>query len=117
DHGRVGGVLAGGVAVLLHRGDGVLQQQGLPGGQVGGSPVPVDALDGGGAVHGDLRHHVPQGGAGRVVRVNEHRQAQIHFLRHYRPSRLPTISSTWRSCSTVLTPSISSGVQVGQAPT
>ena len=80
DHGRVGGVLAGGVAVLLDGGDGVLQQDGFPGGHIGGGPVSVDALDGGGAVDGDLRHHVPHGGPGGVVRVDEHRQAQISVI-------------------------------------
>ena len=54
-----------------------LQQQGLPAGHVGGGPVPVDALDGGGAVDGHLRHHVLHGGAGGVVRVNEYSQAEV----------------------------------------
>ena len=76
DHSRISGVLSGGIAVLLDGGDGVLQQDRLPGGHIGGGPVPVDALDGGGTVDGDLGHHVPHGGPGGVVRVNEHRQAQ-----------------------------------------
>ena len=76
DHSRIGGVLSGGIAVLLDGGDGVLQQDRLPGGHIGGGPVPVDALDGGGAVDGNLGHHIPHGSPGGVVRVNEHRQAQ-----------------------------------------
>lgn len=54
DHGRIRGILAGGVAVLLHGNDGILQQHMLPGSQLGIRPVAVDPLVGGHAAVGDL---------------------------------------------------------------
>ena len=62
DHGRVGSVLAGGVAVLLDGSDGVLQKDGLPGGHVRRGPIPINSLYCRGAIDGDLGHHIPHGG-------------------------------------------------------
>ena len=50
DHGRVGGVLADGVAELLNRRDGIVEQRVFPLGVQGARPVAVNALVGDGAV-------------------------------------------------------------------
>src|SRR5699024_9732825 len=81
DHGRVGGVFAGGVAVLLHRDDGIVQKRIFPAFQPDVAPVAVDALagrhaEGGGLVHDDLDI------LGRnVVRVDQYGKFQVFHLR------------------------------------
>jgi len=77
DHRAVGGVLAHGVAELLHRLDGVMQEHFLPLAEVRRGPVPVDALD---MRDPDLRHlghqAVDDAWLG-VVRVNQDREREI----------------------------------------
>ena len=101
--------VAGGVVGVLHHdllrpgGHGALTGGGHFGGHLGGEGAVV--------VHGGPLGLRPVGDAAGALNVG----AEIDS--HARPSLLRTMSSTWWSCSTVLTPSISSGVQVGQAPT
>ena len=58
-------------------GDGVLQQQRLPRGQVGGRPVPVNALVGGHPVFGDLVQDQFDVFPRHVIRVDEHREPAV----------------------------------------
>ncbi|CUP38667.1 Uncharacterised protein [Flavonifractor plautii] len=101
--------VAGGVVGVLHQnvlrpgGDGPLAGGGHLGGHLGGKGPVV--------VHSGPLGLRPVGNAAGALDVG----AQIES--HFNPSRRRTSSSTWASCSTVLTPSISSAVQVGQAPT
>ena len=80
DHGRVCGVLTLGVAELLNRRDGILQQHLLPLNMAGQRPVAIDALVGDGAVFRQLIEDGLQVLCGDVVRVDEQRETLLGRL-------------------------------------
>ena len=92
DHGRVGGVFAGGVAVLLDGDDGVVQQCIFPAFQPHVRPVAIDALAGGHAKGRCFVQNHLYIFWRDVVRVNENRKFQVlHRL---------TSSRAWAAQST-----------------
>lgn len=74
DHCPVRGILSRRVGKLLDRLDGMLQQALFPAVKVGLGPVPIDALDAGGAIGGDLGQETTDDFRRGIVAVYEESQ-------------------------------------------
>lgn len=89
DEGRVGGVLARGVAELLYGLDGQRVQHLFPAFEVAAGPVAISALDGGSAVARHFSQQFADNAGLRVVCVNEYGQLVVGIGCHGVPLLFP----------------------------